>query len=267
MSLAFSLFGAPNYPTEEVYDDSCDVLPAQYASVPQVHNKNDRHWSRLDDSLIWRSEECVNSSDGTTHKRPWAEATLSPKMASSSLVPMQPASPPPAHMLSASVYANTKLALTMDPVGPECPMRAEKILRWCSYAIRYGFPQLHIEVVDGWAHIHELAKAASTVRKDFSGLTPSALRSIIQHDESGRWRLLGSSVRIIPRSSRCGDSPLMLRNEAQDTLPLCDYIPTGSPPAKKSFAKTVAECHLALAECVFYYSLLEKSFCIASEDQ
>ena len=109
---------------------------------------------------------------------------LPPKMAFSSLVPTQPASPPPAHMLRASTYANTKLALTPAPVVLECPTRAENILRWISYAIRYGFHSLGIEVVDGWAHLHELVKAATSVRKDFAGLTPGALRSVIEHDAS-----------------------------------------------------------------------------------
>ena len=257
MSLAFALFGAPSYPIEEASDDSCDVPQVQYDTDLQAHGMHECHGYRIDDS------------DGSPHKRPRPDAMiLPPKMASSSLVPTQPTSPPPAHMLRASSYANTKLALTSAPVALECPIRAEYILRWITYAIRYGFRSLGIEVVDGWAHLHELAKAASSVRKDFAGLTPGALRSIIERDESGRWWLLGSCVRNIPRSARRVDRSPMLRDEFHDSvLPLCDYTSTGPPPAKKSFARIVAECHCALSECVYHYSLLEKSLCHASESQ
>ena len=257
MSLAFALFGAPIYPTEVASDDSWDEPLDQYDTEPLAHGKLDYQGNRLDDS------------DVPPHKRLRPESrTIPPIMASSTLVPTQPTSPPPAHMLRANTYANTKLALTSAPVVLECPIRAENILRWISYAIRYGFHSLGIEVVDGWAHLHELAKAASSVRKDFAGLTPGALRSIIERDESGRWWLLGSCVRNVPRSARRVDSTPMLRDEFHDSVPpLCDYISTGPPPAKKSFARIVAECHCALSECVYHYSLLEKSLCHASESQ
>ena len=269
MSFAFALFGAPYYRIEEAFDDSWDVPLAQYDTDIQAHGKHDCHGNRLDDTLKWRAEKGVNSSDGPPHKRPRPEAMiLPPKMASSSLVPTQPTSPPPAHMLRANTYANTKLALTSAPVVLECPIRAENILRWITYAIRYGFLSLGIEVVDGWAQLHELAKAASSVRKDFAGLTPGALRSIIERDESGRWWLLGSCVRNIPRSDRRVDRSPMLRDESHDSVPpLVDYTSTGPPPAKKSFARIVAECHCALSECVYHYSLLEKSLCHAAESQ
>ena len=104
-------------------------------------------------------------------------------MALSPLVPVQPASPPPAHILRAGMYANSTA---------ESPTRADKILRWISYAIRFGGQSIGIEVVNGWAHLHELAKAATSVRKDFAGLTPGALRNIIELDVSGRgWLVCG----------------------------------------------------------------------------
>ena len=150
-----------------------------------------------------------------------------PKTAFSPLVPTQPASPPPAHMLRASTYACTKLALTAAPVVLECPIRAENILRWISYAIRYGFHSLGIEVVDGWAHLHELAKAATLVRKDFAGLTPGALRNIIELDVSGRWWLVGGCVCKVPRSARRPDPSFTLKDGAQDSRP---HLRDSTPP-------------------------------------
>ena len=104
MSLALALFGAPTYPTEYASDDSWDEPLDQYDTELLAHGKLDCHGNRLDDS------------DGPPHKRPRPEAmTIPPKMASSSLVPTQPNSPPPAHMLRVSTYVNTKLALTPAP--------------------------------------------------------------------------------------------------------------------------------------------------------
>ena len=257
MSLALALFGAPTYPTEYASDDSWDEPLDQYDTEPLAHGKLDYQGNRLDDS------------DVPPHKRLRPESrTIPPIMASSTLVPTQPNSPPPAHMLRVSTHVNPKLALTPAPGVRECPILTEDILRWMTYAIRFGFRTMGIEVVDGWAHLHELAKAASSDRNDFAGLTPSTLRSIIEHDESGRWWLLGSCVRIIPRTDRRVDRSPMLKDGYHDSAPpLADYTSTGHSPAKKSFARIVAECHFALSECVYHYSLLEKSLCYAAESQ
>ena len=204
MSLAFALFGAPNYPTEEASDDSWDAPLAQYNTDQPAHDNHDRHGTRLADTLTWRAKKGPNYSDDPPHKRLRLEVTLPPpKTVFSPLVPMQPSSPPPAHILSAGMYANSKLA--------------ENILRWISYAIRFGFHSLGIEVVNGWAHLHELAKAATSVRKDFAGLTPGALRNIIELDVSGRWVLVGGCVCKVPRSARRPDPSSTLRDEAQDS--------------------------------------------------
>ena len=118
------------------------------------------------------------------------------------LVPAQPASPPPSHILSASMYANSKLAPIHAPSDAEDPTRSDKILRWIGWAIRFGCHSLGIEVVNGWAHLHDLTKAATSVRQDFAGLTPGALRNIIELDVSGRWWLAGGSVCKVPCSAR-----------------------------------------------------------------
>ena len=184
------------------------------------------------------------------------------------LLPTQPASPPPAHMLRASMYANTNLALIPAPAVLECPTRADNILRWIGYAFRYGFHSLGIEVVDGWAHLHELAKAATSVRKDFAGLTPGALRRVIEHDATGRWLIVGGRVCKVPRYARRVAPSSNLGDEFQDSRPLrCDIFVTVSPPAKKTLERSVAACHCALSKCVYHYSPLEKSFCHASEPQ
>ena len=218
MSLAFALFGAPNYPTEEASDDSWDAPLAQYNTDQPAHDNHDRHGTRLADTPTWRAKKGSNYSDDPPHKRLRLEVTLPPpKTVFSPLVPTQPSSPPPAHILSAGMYANSKLALIPAPAVPEGPTRAENILRWISYAIRFGFHSLGIEVVNGWAHLHELAKAATSVRKDFAGLTPGALRNIIELDVSGRWVLVGGCVCKVPRSARRPDPSSTLRDEAQDS--------------------------------------------------
>ena len=159
MSLAFALFGAPKYPTEEASDDSWDAPLAQYNTDQPAHDNHDRHGTRLADTPTWRAKMGSNYPDDPPHKRLRLEVTLPPpKTVFSPLVPTQPSSPPPAHILSAGMYANSKLALIPAPAVPEGPTRAENILRWISYAIRFGFHALGIEVVNGWAHLHELAK-------------------------------------------------------------------------------------------------------------
>ena len=97
---------------------------------------------------------------------------------------------------------NCLLALIRDPAGTEAPTLAYKILRWIGWALRYGIGSHGIEVSNGWAHLHVLAKAASSSRKDFVGLTTGALRSIIELGVSGRWCIAGGRVRKVPRPSR-----------------------------------------------------------------
>ena len=156
MSLAFAMFGPPHYPTIEAhhtyphgsmestmdrptpFDDSWDEPLAQYNIDLPAHGKHDSQGIRSADAPTGRVKKAAIFSDGPPHKRQRLE-TMIPltKPAHSSLVPTQPASPPPAHMLRASTYANTKLALIPAPVVLECPTRAENMLRWISYAIRY----------------------------------------------------------------------------------------------------------------------------------
>ena len=71
-----------------------------------------------------------------------------------------------------------------------------------SWALRYGVNTHGIEVSNGWADIHMLAKAAASDRSDFLGLTSGALRTIIELDESGRWCIAGGRVRKVPRQAR-----------------------------------------------------------------
>ena len=210
MSLAYALFGAPHYPTGEASDDSWDTALAQYNTDQPAHDYHDRHGIRLANTSTWRAKRGPDYSDVPTHKRLRGDMTPLPlKMALSPLVPVQPASPPPAHILRASMYANSTA---------ESPTRADKILRWISYAIRFGGQSLGIEVVNGWAHLHELAKAATSERKDFAGLTPGALRNIIELDVSGRWWLSGGRVCKVPRAARCPVTFSTPKDEAQDSL-------------------------------------------------
>ena len=97
---------------------------------------------------------------------------------------------------------NSSLVRIPDPVVDEASTLAYKILRWTGWALRYGIGSHGIEVSNGWAHLHVLAKAASSSRKDFVGLTTGALRSIIELDVSGRWCIAGGRVCKVPRPSR-----------------------------------------------------------------
>ena len=175
-----------------------------------------------------------------------------------SLFPTQPASPPPVHLLRAGLYANTSLALLPAPVDQECPTRADNILRWVGYALRYGFHALGIDVVDGWAHLHQLAKAAISDRKDLEGLTPGVLRRVIEQDTTGR-------VCKVPRHARRAAPLATPMDESQDIRPLlCDVPATVSPPATKTLEMSVVACHCALSD---HYSFMEKSLCHATEPQ
>ena len=194
MSLAYALFGAPRYPTGEAPDGSAGTTPAQSNTDQPGYDYHDRHVIRLSNSTTWLVKRGPDYPDESAHKRPRGDMTPLPlETALSPLVPVQPASPPPAHILRARTYSNSVA---------ESLTRSDKILRWTSYAIRFGGQSIGIDVVDGWAHLHELAKAASSERKDFGGLTPDALHNIITSDVSGRWWLSGGRVCKVPRADR-----------------------------------------------------------------
>ena len=144
------------------------------------------------------------------------------------LVPAQPASPPPAHIRKAGMYENSTLALIPDPPDAVDPTLSDKILRWIGWALRFGYRSLGIEVTNGWAHLHVLAKAATSTRKDFAGLTPGALRNVIELDVSGRWWLVGGRVCKVPRSAwwvsqgcrsyPCDPAPTSLESDEESTF-------------------------------------------------
>ena len=179
------------------------------------------------------------------------------------LFPTQPASPPPDHLLRAGLYTSTSLVRLPTPIADQdCPTRAYNILRWVGYALLHGFHALGIDVVDGWAHLHQLAKAAVSDRKDLEGLTPGALRRVIEQDTTGRWMIVGDRVCKVPRHARRAVLPATPMDEYQDIRPrLCDVPAAVSPPATQTLEMGVVACHCALSECVYHYSLLEKSLC------
>ena len=95
--------------------------------------------------------------------------------------------------------------------------------------------------MNGWAHLHELAKAATSERKDFAGLTPGALRNIIELDVSGRWWLSGGRVCKVPRAARCSVTFSTPKDEAQDSLlHLCDLTPPLIETEKESMSASWA---------------------------
>ena len=282
MSLAFAMVGPPHYPTIEAhqtyphgsmestmdrptpFDDSWDEPLAQYNIDLPAHGKHDLQGTRSAEALTWRAKKAAIFPDGPPHKRQKPVTTIPPTIPAPStvheyqqapLLPTQPASPPPAHMLRAGIYANTSLALIPALADLECPTRADNILRWIGYALRYGHHTLNIDVVDGWAHLHELAKAAISDRKDFAGLTPGALRRVIEHDVTGRWLIVGGRVCKVPRYARRVAPSSTQRDEYQDSR----------PSRRDVVERRLAACHCALSESVYHYSLLEKSLCHASE--
>ena len=295
MSLAFAMFGAPRYPTEEThhtfpnvpmersmvrptpFEDACVEPHEQNNTVLPVHGEHNFQGSQFVDPLMSREKKSALLSDGPPHKRQRPATMIAPTKPSlsalhesqqASLFPTQPASPPPAHLLRAGLYANTSLALLPAPVDQECPTRADNILRWVGYALRYGFHALSIDVVDGWAHLHQLAKAAISDRKDLEGLTPGALRRVIEQDTTGRWMIVGGRVCKVPRHARRAAPLVTPMDEHQDIRPrLCDAPAAVSPPATKTLEMGVVACHCALSECVYHYSLLEKSLCHATAPQ
>ena len=295
MSLAFAIFGPPHYPTVEAhhtyphgsmestmdrptpFDDSWDEPLAQYNIDLSAHGKHDSQGIRSADTHKWRVKKAAIFSDGPPHKRQRPATTISPTLLAPSslheyqqapLLLTQPASPPPAHMLRAGMYANTSLALIPVLADLECPIRADNILRWVGYALRYGFHALGIDVVDGWAHLHQLAKAAISDRKDLEGLIPGALRRVIEQDTTGRWMIVGGRVCKVPRHARRAAPLVNSMDEHQDIRPRLRDVPASvSPPTTKTLEMSVVACHCALSECVYHYSLLEKSLCQATAPQ
>ena len=295
MSLAFAMFGAPRYPTEEAYhtipnvpmdrssvrptpfEDACAEPHEQNNTVLQVHGEYNLQGSQFVDPMMSLEMKPAPLADGPPHKRQRPATMIAPRKPSllaphesqqASLFPTQPASPPPVHLLRAGLYASTSLVRLPAPVDQECPTRAYNILRWVGYALRYGFHALGIDVVDGWAHLHQLAKAAISDRKDLEGLTPGALRRVIEQDTTGRWMIVGDRVCKVPRHARRAVLPATPMDEYQDIRPrLCDVPAAVSPPATQTFEMGVVACHCALSECVYHYSLLEKSLCQAIAPQ
>ena len=201
MSLAFAMFGAPRYPSEEALGDSWGQL-VQHNADQSAYDYQDRHDYQWADTPMWRVKTSPTYPDDPPYKRRREDGKPPPPKTALPLVPVQPVGPPPAHILEAAMYENSILALIPDPAGAEAPTLAYKILRWIGWAIRFGFHSLGIEVSNGWAHLHVLAKAASLSRIDFVGLTTGALRNIIELDVSGRWCIAGGRVCKVPRSAR-----------------------------------------------------------------
>ena len=177
------------------------------------------------------------------------------------LSPTQPASPPPDHLLRAGQHAGTSLARLLTLVADQdCPTRAYNILRWLGYALLHGFHALGIDFVDGWAHLHQLAKAAASDRRDLENLTPGALRCAIEQDTSGRWVLVGDRVSKVPRHARRVVLPATSIDDHHDSRPRLRDVPAAvAPPITHPLEMGVAACHRALSQCVSHYARLEKS--------
>ena len=170
-----------------------------------------------------------------TKKQPRKALQVSQQLA---LTPTQPAGPPPDQLLRAEQRAGAgreligpSLARPPTPAAAQGrPTRANKILRWLGYALLHGYQALGIDVVDGWAHLHQLAKAAASDRRDLEGLTPGALRRVIEQDTSGRWILVGDQVSKVPRHARRDALPAAL----VDDHPGMGPPPTGRPPYRRT---------------------------------
>ena len=201
MSLAFAMFGAPRYPSVEVIGDSWGHLVQHNIDFP-AYDYQDRHDYQWADTIMLRVKNSLIYPDEPPRKRRREDGKPPPLKTALPLVPVQPVGPPPAHILEAAMNKNSSLVRIPDPAGAEAPTLSYKILRWIGWALRYGVGSLGIEVSNGWAHLHVLAKAASSSRNDFVGLTTGALRSIIELDVSGRWCIAGGRVRKVPRPSR-----------------------------------------------------------------
>ena len=201
MSLAFALFGAPRYPSVEALGDPWGHSDQHNNDFP-AYDYQDRHDYQWTDTTMLRIKNLPIYSDESPRKRRREDGKPPPPKTALPLVPVQPVGPPPAYILEAAMNKNSSLVRIPDPAGAEAPTLSYKILRWIGWALRYGVGSLGIEVSNGWAHLHVLAKAASSSRNDFVGLTTGALRSIIELDVSGRWCIAGGRVRKVPRPFR-----------------------------------------------------------------
>ena len=157
MSLAFAMFGAPRYPTEEThhtfphgsmertmvrptpFDDACAEPHEQNNIVLPIHGEHYFQGSQFADPPTSREKKSAFLSDGPLHKRHTPATTIAhtkPALSASQesqqalLFPIQPASPPPAHLLRAGMYANTSLEPLPALVDLDCPTRVDNILRW-----------------------------------------------------------------------------------------------------------------------------------------
>ena len=164
-------------------------------------------------------------------------------------------------MLRAGQHTGTSRARLLTAVADQdCPTRSYNILRWLGYALLHGFHALGIDVVDGWAHLHQLAKAAASDRRDLEGLTPGALRRVIEQDTSGRWMMVGDRVCKVPRHARRVALSVTSIDDHQDSRPrLRDAPSAAAPPVTQPLEMGVAACHRALSQCVYHYARLEKS--------
>ena len=296
MSLAFAIFGAPRYATGQTYPllpnvpmdrSSLRSAPFEDARAEQhdqnnsglsVHDEYTSQEVQFDEPAMSQVMKPSSFADGPPHKRqrpakmivPRKQSLLVPHESQQvALFPTQPASPPPDHLLRAGQHTSTSLVRLLATVADQdCHTRAYNILRWVGYALLHGFHALGIDVVDGWAHLHQLANAAISDRKDLEGFTPGAFRRVIEQDTTGRWMIVGGRVCKVPRHARRVAPLATPMDEFQDIrLLLCDIPATVSPPATETFEMSVVARHCALSECVYKYSCLEKSLCHATEPQ
>ena len=227
MSLAYALFGAPHYPTGEAPDDSWGQL-AQYNDVHPSFDYHYRHGYLWSNTPLWCAQSIPSLPDEPPYKRRRDDVTSPFMKKTVPLVPAQPASPPPAHILKAGIYENSTLALIPDPSDAVDPTLSDKILRWIGWALRFGYRSLGIEVTNGWAHLHVLAKAATSTYKDFAGLTTGSIRNVIELDVTGHWWLVGGRVCKVPRSAwwvsqdcrsyPCDPAPTSLESDEESTF-------------------------------------------------
>ena len=294
MSLAVAIFGQPRKVTEQTHPPQLngpmamlpgpkwlslrpasfeDVRAAQYDQSPGLGLRACEECTpqkgQLADQALPRATTPASSAGWPSPKRQRSptmyESRKQPRMAlqvsqQPALTPTQPAGPPPDHLLRAVQHTGTSLARLPTPVAvQDCPTRAYNILRWLGYALLHGYQALGIDVVDGWAHLHQLAKAAASDRRDLEGLTPGALRCVIEQDTSGRWVLVGDQVSKVPRHARRVVLPATSIDDHHGScLRLRDAPFAAAPPITQSLEMGVAACHRALSQCVSHYARLEK---------
>ena len=186
MSLALVLFGAPRCPPWEAFGDRWEHS-GQRNDDFSADGYWDRHVHQWTDTAAVRSKDHLLYPDEPSPKRRRKDCWSSPQKTAPPLIPVPPSCPPPSYILEAAKNRRCSAVCIHDPIVAESSTIEYKVLRWMSWALRYGVNTHGIEVSNGWTHLHVLAKAASSARKDFLGLTAGALRSIIELDESGRW--------------------------------------------------------------------------------